>query len=145
MDYVPAFSPREIPANIRAAGEIKILVGLCLCIRHKLPPPPSNFWVGFLSAKHLCSHVPLRSGGPEYTNDKNATCETLTNNVSIVICSHWSGNGYTYAIFGTYKKLNMIEIDKSIVQHGHDLLLQPKWSNCLLHLKCINRYILGFS
>ena len=29
--------------------------------------------------------------------------------------------GYTYAIFGTYKKLNMIEIDKSIVQHGHDL------------------------
>ena len=32
--------------------------------------------------------------------------------------------GYTYAIFGSYKKLNMIEIDKSIVKQGHDLLLK---------------------
>ena len=49
--------------------------------------------------------------------------------------------GYTYAIFGTYKKLNMIEIDKNTAKHGHELLLQPKWSN-YLRLKCINaRYI----
>ena len=43
--------------------------------------------------------------------------------------------GYTFAIFGTYKKLNMIEIDENIAKHGQALLLQPKWSNCLYVLK----------
>ena len=90
MDYVPAFSPREIPANIPMTGPPKTYGDM----RISSYPCLSDKVTLFKSGRGGNKFVPTKLfnifdiPAALNTSDKTATCETLTNNVSIVICSH---------------------------------------------------------